>query len=199
VRLCGTKSVGLKPLSLRHDSRRSRDDLRGREVAERRDGYRLRDREPEAVQVRQARDVALRLENPEQAVRDVRRADLCRLRDLSHAGERYLSGSQARAPRLASEARIVSDAPVLLLAASRCDQCLTTRNRIVSGQRAAQLVRDCRRSDVHFVCHKGSAAGQIIHCRGVHDITGGAQAFRFAVAVGIEVREVDPDALCKPE
>ena len=83
----------------------------------------------------------------------------------------------------------------LLLAARRCDQCLTTRNRIVSGARAAEIVRGCRRDDVHFQCHKGSLAGVNLHCRGVHEITGGDLAYRFAKTCGIPVREVDPDGL----
>jgi hypothetical protein len=87
-----------------------------------------------------------------------------------------------------------TDIPELLLASRRCDQCLTTRNRVVTGERAAAIVRDCRRGGVHFVCHKGSEAGLIVHCRGVHDIAG-SSAHRFAVAVGIPVREVDPDNL----
>lgn len=81
------------------------------------------------------------------------------------------------------------------MASRRCAQCLTTRNRIVSGERAAELVRDCRTNDQHFVCHKGSIAGLNVHCRGVHDITGGDRAYRFAVAVGIPVREVNPEEL----
>lgn len=83
--------------------------------------------------------------------------------------------------------------PVLELSARRCDQCLTTRNRIVSGERAAEIVRDCRRRDNHFICHK-SPPGRIIHCRGVHEIVC-PQAYRFAVAAGIPVVEVDPDSL----
>jgi hypothetical protein len=84
--------------------------------------------------------------------------------------------------------------PELLLASRRCDQCLTTRNRIVSGERAAEIIRSCRSDGVHFQCHKGSAIGLIVHCRGVHEIAPGA-AYRFAVAIGIAVREVDPQAL----
>ena len=38
----------------------------------------------------------------------------------------------------------------------------------MSGERAAQIVRDCRATRTHFQCHK--AHGQIVHCRGVHDI-----------------------------
>lgn len=86
-------------------------------------------------------------------------------------------------------------APELLLAARKCDQCLATRNRIVSGERAAEIIRGCRERDVHFVCHKGSNADLNLHCRGVHDITGGDAAYRFARRFGIEVREVDPEEL----
>ncbi len=84
--------------------------------------------------------------------------------------------------------------PELLLASKCCGQCLTTRNRIVSGQRAAAIIKDCRRTGQHFVCHKGSIAGQTIHCRGVHDRIG-STAHRFAVAMGIPVVEVDTDNL----
>jgi len=85
--------------------------------------------------------------------------------------------------------------PELLLASKRCSQCLTTRNRIVSGARAAQLVRTCREDRTHFVCHKGSEAGLIVHCRGVHDIAEGSRAHGFAEAYGIPIREIDPDTL----
>lgn len=83
----------------------------------------------------------------------------------------------------------------LLLASKRCGECLTTRNRIVSGERAAEIVRECRRTGNHFVCHKGSVAGQIVHCRGVHDILGGSVAARFARLIGVPIVEVDPDDL----
>lgn len=78
--------------------------------------------------------------------------------------------------------------PELLLSAEKCNQCLCTRNRIVSGQRAAQIIRECRRDNRHFVCHK--ADGEIVHCRGVHDILGGSIAYRLAKALGIMVRQV---------
>jgi len=83
----------------------------------------------------------------------------------------------------------------LLLAARCCGQCLTTRNRIVPGERAAQLVAGCRRDDVHFQCHKGTIAGLNIHCRGVHEVMGGDRAYRMAVALGIPIREIDCDEL----
>lgn len=84
--------------------------------------------------------------------------------------------------------------PELLLASHPCSECLTSRNRIVSGERAAQLIRDCRRTGQHFTCHKGSIAGVNLHCRGVHDLAE-STAHQFAVRFGIPVREVDPDAL----
>lgn len=82
--------------------------------------------------------------------------------------------------------------PELLIAANPCGQCLTTKNRIVPGKRAAAIVRDCRQTGNHFICHK-SAAGEIVHCRGVHGRCG-SNAHRFAVAVGIPVREIDMGA-----
>lgn len=89
----------------------------------------------------------------------------------------------------------MSDGPELLLASGRCAQCLTTRNRIVPGARAAQIVRDCRDTRNHFRCHKGDAHDMIVHCRGVHDIVGGSRTHDFATRYGIPVREVDPDHL----
>lgn len=82
----------------------------------------------------------------------------------------------------------------LLLAARRCAQCLTTRNRIVSDARAAELVSECRQEDIHFQCHKGSIAGLNLHCRSVHEIAPD-RAYRFAVHVGVPIREIDPDSL----
>jgi hypothetical protein len=82
----------------------------------------------------------------------------------------------------------------LLLAAHRCSQCLTTRNRIVSGERAAEIIRECRKTDTHFLCHK-SPPGMIVHCRGVHEALGGSRAHRMAQSFGIPIREIDPDDL----
>lgn len=83
----------------------------------------------------------------------------------------------------------------LRLAAHRCDQCLTTRKRIVPGARAAAIVKACRRSNNHFFCHKDAET----HCRGVHDIlareNGGSNAYQLATRLGIPVEEVDPSTL----
>ena len=87
----------------------------------------------------------------------------------------------------------------LLLARACCGQCLTGRDRIVDGAVAAQIVRDCRRTSTHFICHKGSVAGQVVHCRGVHDLLlrdgGGSTAYQLATRLDIPVVEVDPENL----
>lgn len=83
----------------------------------------------------------------------------------------------------------------LLLAKRPCAECLTSRNRIVPGARAAEIIQGCRDQGVHFRCHKGDRAGLLVHCRGVHNRLGGSHAYRFAVAVDIPVREVDADTL----
>lgn len=99
--------------------------------------------------------------------------------------------------RRAGRDRTASERPTpeLLLASKRCSQCLTTRNRIVTGERAAQIVRDCRSERNHFICHKGQSEGMIVHCRGVHEIAHGSRAHDFAQAFGITIREVDPNGL----
>lgn len=71
------------------------------------------------------------------------------------------------------------------LMAEPCGQCLTTKNRIVPGARAAQIIRDCREQDTKFICHKTKATA----CRGVHDAIGGCRAYRMARAFGIAVVE----------
>ena len=47
-----------------------------------------------------------------------------------------------------------------------CNQCLFTKNKIVSDERKAQLLRDCKRDDHFFICHKASLAGETIVCSG---------------------------------
>lgn len=82
----------------------------------------------------------------------------------------------------------------LLMASRKCDQCLTTPNRIVSGTRAAQIILECRRTQTHFFCHKGSLADQQIHCRGVHEIVE-SKAYQLATRLGIPVVQVEPESL----
>ncbi|MBW4580640.1 MAG: hypothetical protein KME42_13835 [Tildeniella nuda ZEHNDER 1965/U140] len=39
-----------------------------------------------------------------------------------------------------------------------CSQCLFSRSRIVSAERKAEVLTECRSSDSHFVCHKTESA-----------------------------------------
>lgn len=69
---------------------------------------------------------------------------------------------------------------------SPCDQCLFSRNRIVSAERKAQILADCARKDRHFECHKGTIAGERIVCAGFakrHD----SQALQVARRLGLIV------------
>lgn len=80
------------------------------------------------------------------------------------------------------------------LLAAACDQCLVTRNRIVSARRAAEIIRQTIRKDCHFICHKAQIAGFEAACRGHFDRTGGGQLARIAGRLGVII-EVDPITL----
>jgi hypothetical protein len=61
--------------------------------------------------------------------------------------------------------------PYLEVCEQRCDQCLFSKDRIVSGERAAELIKGCNKSGRFFVCHKGSINGNDdLCCRGFYDL-----------------------------
>jgi hypothetical protein len=66
----------------------------------------------------------------------------------------------------------------------QCDQCLFSPNRIVPKKRMAEILRNCRRDDKHFICHKGSIAGRDVCCRGFYD-TQTSQLMRIAQRLGM--------------
>ena len=74
-----------------------------------------------------------------------------------------------------------------------CDQCLMTPNRIVSGRRAAQIIRKTRAKDCHFICHKSHD----IACHG-HSVQIMPQLYRIAGRLGA-IQEIDPDTLLPVE
>lgn len=80
----------------------------------------------------------------------------------------------------------------LLLSKKCCNQCLTTKNRIVSGKRAAEIVKTCRNEDIHFVCHKSNNKFPNVHCSGMHKINN-SKSYRFAKSLGIKIKEIDMD------
>lgn len=75
-----------------------------------------------------------------------------------------------------------------------CDQCLMTRDKIVSNERRTEIMRETAGKDCHFICHKATIAGRDIACRSHFDITGGGRLGRFAFWLGY-VRYVDPNTL----
>ena len=42
----------------------------------------------------------------------------------------------------------------LLVYKECCKNCLLSKNRIVSQQRAKQIIEECKKEQTHFICHK---------------------------------------------
>jgi len=51
----------------------------------------------------------------------------------------------------------------------RCDECLYSKDKIVSNARRNQLLRDIKSNDSHFVCHKATIAGDDVCCHGFYE------------------------------
>ena len=76
-----------------------------------------------------------------------------------------------------------------------CDQCLVTPQRIVSGERAAEIVAKVKRTDSHFICHKSEPGkNNEICCRGVEDKVGPCQLHRIMGHLGA-IQQIDPETL----
>lgn len=81
----------------------------------------------------------------------------------------------------------------LILSKQKCSQCLCSKDRIVSGERAAEIVKECLETGNHFICHK-SSSGEIVHCRGVHDLhPNGSNAYQLAKRLRIPIEERNMD------
>lgn len=57
----------------------------------------------------------------------------------------------------------------LLVCEKQCDQCLLSPNRVVRKERVADVLKNCRKKDSHFICHKATIAGHEVVCRGFYD------------------------------
>ena len=67
----------------------------------------------------------------------------------------------------------------------RCDQCLFSKDKIVSDARRKEVLRSCEKDDKHFICHKH----RDVCCRGYFD-TGKSTAVQLAqrlTAMGMNV------------
>lgn len=69
---------------------------------------------------------------------------------------------------------------MLEICEERCNQCLFSKDRIVSGERMADIISDCRRKDSHFLCHKHTIAGRDVMCRGFYETQPPSQMLRIA-------------------
>ncbi len=45
-----------------------------------------------------------------------------------------------------------------------CNQCLFSKNKIVSDERKTELLADCKDNNNHFQCHKATIAGKHATC-----------------------------------
>lgn len=75
-----------------------------------------------------------------------------------------------------------------------CKNCLLSPDRIVSPRRAKEIIQDCAKKQVHFICHKASIAGEDVCCKTFYDKFGElSQLVRIAKRLNA-VEEVDmPD------
>lgn len=77
-----------------------------------------------------------------------------------------------------------------------CKNCLLTKNRIVSPERAGEIVSDCVQKQTHFVCHKSSMEGdEGVCCKKFYEEYGGAiQMARIAERLNMIEMVEQPDS-----
>jgi hypothetical protein len=75
-----------------------------------------------------------------------------------------------------------------------CNQCLMTKNKIVSDARRKQILSHIEQTDGYFICHKASLAHREIACYGHFKATGGGKVGRMSKWLGT-TKYVDPKTL----
>lgn len=83
---------------------------------------------------------------------------------------------------------------MFLVMSKSCDQCLMTKNKIVSDRRRDRILEETEKNDSHFICHKATMAGKDIACFGHFSSTGGGRLGRMSKHFGL-VQYVDPKTL----
>ena len=87
------------------------------------------------------------------------------------------------------------DSTVLRIMARRCNECLYSRNKIVSDRERDHVLKVCELTETHFICHKASNAGHDVMCRGHWERTKySTLRNRLAIGLGVVV-EVTESAL----
>lgn len=76
----------------------------------------------------------------------------------------------------------------------KCDQCLFSKNKIVSDERKKEILQDLKERKMHFFCHKGTLEGENIICYGSMEAGHNKELFRDANTLGMLV-PVDPKTL----
>ena len=67
-----------------------------------------------------------------------------------------------------------------------CKNCLLSNDRIVSLERAKDIIESCKKDQNYFVCHKASMEDKEIVCKKFYDELGGhSQAIRIAERLNI--------------
>lgn len=67
-----------------------------------------------------------------------------------------------------------------------CKNCLLSKDRIVSANRAKQIISEVKQSQSYFVCHKASIKGEEIVCKTFYDKMGFySQLIRIAERLGV--------------
>lgn len=62
----------------------------------------------------------------------------------------------------------------------QCNECLFSKNRIVTTTRMRSILAECARKDSHFICHKATQEGEDVCCRGFYDTQPPSQLMRIA-------------------
>lgn len=85
------------------------------------------------------------------------------------------------------------DGQHLLVADKPCNECLFSKDRIVSDSAKEHILAGCYRDGSYFICHKATLAGRAVICHGFAKSTQGAgnQAIRVATFLNC-IRYVDP-------
>ena len=54
----------------------------------------------------------------------------------------------------------------LKVCSHKCDECLFSKDKIVSNERKEEILEGCQREEKYFVCHKSTIKGEEVVCAG---------------------------------
>lgn len=99
-----------------------------------------------------------------------------------------MADSEQRDPKLDA-----FDGKHLLIAEAPCDECLLSKNRLVSEPRKRQILKECYEKGTYFICHKATLKGRAVICHSFAKSTDGAGNVAIRVAQFFRlIRYVDP-------